>query len=191
MPKCTFIISAYDQPDELMLALLSLKVQTEPDWEAIVCDNSKRVKNSAAVSLINDPRVRIEWTGKKCTNCFQSANLVVPKATGKYLCFPSCDNYYVPQFLELMLAHDPADLIYCDMLHDPRGGNGEYRVWNVKPKISCIDKCGFLLKRELFQPFPWQLGQEGPTAADGMLVETLVKSGVKTAKAPGVLWVHN
>jgi Glycosyl transferase family 2 len=195
MPKCSFIVSAYDQFDELILLLMSLKMQTEPDWEAIVCDNHPAARNSMPIAHVGDPRIRTVWTGEDCKSCYESANRVAPQAKGEFLCFPSCDDYYVPQFLSLMLRQSQADLIYCDFVHDPRDatGNGHhyYRVINAEPKIGTIDKAGFLLRRRRFLPFPWERNGEGHLSADGMLVEDLVRSGIRTAKAPGVLWVHN
>jgi hypothetical protein len=162
-----------------------LQVQTENDFQVLVADNSPLSMMWPVVAGLNDDRFVHCYTGNK-GNCYESANLLATVAKGDYLCFPSDDNYYVPQFLELMLAQD-ADLIYCDMVYDPRGGT-EYRVVPVEPALNVIDKGGFLIRREQFQPFPWE---ESPVYADGMLVEQLVATGLSHAKAPGVLWVHN
>lgn len=192
MPKCSFIMSAYDQPEHLVLALYSLKLQSENDFEVIVCDNSPDQRNALACNYVADSRVRHLWTGKTCGSCYESANLAAREAEGDFLCFPSCDNYYVPQFLETMLRQrGVANLIYCDMLYDPRGPRKQYAVIDVQPVCGHIDKGGFLIHRHYFQPFPWQRNAQGLGAADGMLIQDLVTSGVSHGKAPGVLWVHN
>jgi len=89
MPKCSFIVSAYDRPDALALLLLSLKLQTEPDFEVIVCDNAAELEHPRP--CIFDPRINWLWTGTTCANCYQSSNSGVQHATGEYLCFPSDD----------------------------------------------------------------------------------------------------
>lgn len=186
--KCSFIVSAFDQPKHLLCLLASLAIQDEPNFEVIVTDNSLDGQNLEPVRTINDTRFYHAYAAKR--NCYESANFGAIHARGDYLCFPSCDNYYVPGFLRLMLEQK-ADLIYCNVLTDPRsrrGGITEYRVLDVKPKKSAIDKGGFLVRRSKFQPFPWERSLQ---SADGMLIDTLVKSGISHAKAPGILWIHN
>jgi glycosyltransferase involved in cell wall biosynthesis len=183
--RCSFIVSAFDRPDALACLLYSLKIQTEPDFEVIVTDNSDGNMRRVTESLVEqDSRFRYALTAKE--NCYESANETVSMARGDYLCFPSDDNYYVPRFLELMLRGD-ADLTYCDMVYDPRGGDS-YRVVDARPNQGFIDKGGFLVRRGRFIRFPWQrsLG-----FADGMMIEDLVTSGVTHIKVRGVLWVHN
>jgi len=189
-PLCSFIMSAYDQPEHLILALYSLKLQTEKNFEVIVCDNSPDQRNGLACNYVADSRIRYLWTGQTCGNCYESANVGAREAKGDFFCFPSCDNYYVPQFLEIMLRmRGVANLIYCDMLYDPRWTKNQYTVVDVQPKVGYIDKGGFLIHSHFFQPFPYLRSAKGE--ADGLLAQDLVGSGVSHAKAPGVLWVHN
>jgi glycosyltransferase involved in cell wall biosynthesis len=183
--KCTFIVSAFDRPDALACLLYSLKIQTERDFQVIVSDNGGSPEMFNAVKKLEDSRFR--YIDMLFSNCYQSSNGVVRFASGEYLCFPSDDNYYVPQFLELMLKPQ-ADLIYCDMLYDPRL-TGSYAPVNVGPGRD-IDKGGFLVRRDCFQPFPWER-EDGLRMADHFLINDLVKAGLSCAKVPGVLWVHN
>lgn len=194
--KCSFIVSAFDKPDQLCSLLYALKVQTEQDFEVIVCDNSPNRCNLAPVAKMGNcgaPQFRYVHTGPTCCNCYQSANLAAAEdAHGDYLCFPSCDGWYTPTFLADMLRPG-VDLTYCDMLYDPRGDTQtpqRYRVIDVMPKLGCIDKGGFLIRRDKFQPFPWK-EPSGEVFADGMLIERLIASGVTHAKVPGVLFAHN
>jgi glycosyltransferase involved in cell wall biosynthesis len=192
--KCTFIVSAYQQADALVSLLFALKIQTEPDFNVIVCDNGPKEQTIERFSsLIRfDHRFVCMWTGGAgCVDSYESANLAVreyAEGLGEYLCFPSSDCYYVPQFLEAMLK-PKADLMYCDMVYDPRGGD-RYRVIDVRPEVNLIDKGGFLVRRDLFTGFPVH-ENGGRQFADGMFVESLIRRGVRHAKVPGVLWVHN
>lgn len=204
MPKCSFIVSAYDRPDALALLLLSLKLQTEPDFEVIICDNAApgfmNFSKTVREIVRDDIRFRLRWTyGRGCRNCYQSANWETEEATGDYLCFPSDDGYYVPNFLKFMLKTG-ADLITCDWVTDvrasyaiseviPEGTVLGYDIRHAKPCVNWIDKGGFLVRRSKFQPFPWE---ENIITADGLMVSRLLQDPTLTVdKAPGVLWVHN
>ncbi len=187
--KCSFIVSAFDQPDHLMSLLYALKVQSEPDFEVIVCDNSPDQVNLRAMvegGFQHEPRFLWTNTHKQgARECYASANIASQEARGDYLCFPSCDNYYVPRFLELLLGMG-TDLVYADGIYDPRMG-GQYGIFNQYPARFRMDKGGFIVRRELFTGFP----PEDLVLADGIMIEALVASGATHAQAPGVLWVHN
>jgi glycosyltransferase involved in cell wall biosynthesis len=184
--KCSFIVSAYDRPDALACLLWSLKVQTEPGFDVIVVDNGDREWGN--LERLNDMYDhRFQYIAARKSNCYESSNLGAKHAMGEYLCFPSDDGYYVPRFLELMLE-PKADLTYCDMLYDPRL-TGVYAPIRVEPGLD-IDKGGFLVKRECFQPFPWER-PDGLRMADHFLIDDLIAAGVRHAKVPGVLFIHN
>jgi glycosyltransferase involved in cell wall biosynthesis len=185
--KCSFIVSAFDRPRHLACLLRSLRLQTEQSFEVIVTDNARDVviaaENAAQVYELNDDRFQYERSA--LPDCYASANYGARLAKGDYLCFPSDDNYYVPRFLEEMLA--PAlDLVYCDCIYDGYGVH--YAPMEVAPVAGHIDKGGFLVRHEKFPQFP-----PGPPGhgADGQLVEQLVREGVSHVKVPGYLWVHN
>ena len=185
--RCSFIVSAFNRPQHLRCLLASLTIQSEQSFEVIVTDNSPNAQNVPVINELHDSRFCHVNAAK--SNCYESANFGVTLAQGEYLCFPSDDNYYVPFFLELMLKQK-TDLIYCNMLHNPRSPHhhNEYRVIDVRPQISAIDKGGFLILRSKFHPFPWE---RSIIAADGMLIENLIQKGVSHSKAKGVLWIHN
>lgn len=202
--KCCFIVSAYDQPLQLAGLLYSLAVQTEKDFEVIVTDNHPDRINEPTCNMfiywdsilpeLFRRKLKLSYMHTNVGNCYEAANLAAGQTTADYLCFPSCDGYYVPGFLDHMLiaAHcdDPSnDLIYCDCIYDPRGHVETYERLTAMPKTGFIDKGGFLVKRSKFTRFPWEASIK---FADGLLVEDLVRRcGATTAKAPGVLWVHN
>ena len=186
--KCSFIVSAYERPDHLRVLLASLKVQTEPNFEVIVMDNGGHRDTAEVAWTFSrfDPRFRYDPCCLK--NCYESANAGAERADGTYFCFPSDDDYYVPQFLERMLRKAPAQLIYCDMVYDPTTPDEEYTAIDVLPITGKIDKGGFLVRRECFRPFPWERSQH---VADGLLIESLIAAGVRPVKSPGVMWFHN
>jgi glycosyltransferase involved in cell wall biosynthesis len=185
-PRVTLIVSTFHSPDKLTCLLYSLKVQTFADFEVLVADNSTEPemlgRDQAIVAGMRDARFRHCATGP--SDCYYAADKLAKEARGDYLAFPSDDNYYVPGFLEVMLRQR-ADLIYCDMIYDPRY-TGTWAQVDVHPTAGHIDKGGFLLRKSQFTRFP-----ADRTWADGLLVEELMGRGVSHAKAPGVLWVHN
>lgn len=184
--KCSFIVSAYDRPSHLACLLWSLHNQTEKDFQVIVCDNSGFNQNNLRVFQdLGD--ARFYYISMSLPNCYYTTEIGAIQASGEYLCFPSDDNYYVPQFLKTMLQ-SKADIISCDMLYDPRI-NGYYSVIDVAPVLGKVDKGGFLIKRDKYFGFP---AKEFDLAADGCMIEKAVNvRGLSWEKVKGVLWVHN
>jgi len=175
--------------------LLSLRLQTEPNLEILVTDNSideeMRGHNDDACGL--DSRIFYMRCGG--TSCYRSGNIAARFAKGEYLCFPSDDGYYVPGFAALMLEaaeKNSWDLVYCDLLDDPRQF-GRYGVRDVKPALGHIDKTCYIVKRSVFLGmggFPLE-EKSNDWAADWWLVEELIKCGVRHGKLNQLLVVHN
>jgi glycosyltransferase involved in cell wall biosynthesis len=186
---CSFIVSAFENPARLACLLRSLQIQSEPNFEVLIADNTATetavAKNREVVEQLGDSRFK--YINARLSDCYCSANYGASLATGDYLCFPSDDGYYVPRFLQTMLDAGPADLIYCDCIYDGHGAS--YRLMDVAPVGGRIDKGGFLVRRERFSGFKGPAGAD--RAADAWLIEALIKTGVTHTKAPGYLWVHN
>ena len=65
---------------------------------------------------------------------------------------------------------------------------------DVAPQLCCIDKTGFLVRRDAFLAvggFPEKDPRGVPTGCDGKLAEALVAAGVAHGKVQEVLVVHN
>jgi hypothetical protein len=82
------------------------------------------------------------------------------------------------------------DLVYADQLYNGRWEAEPYHLMGVEPRLNKIDKTGFLLRRSKFYGFPDKT-DGGPCAADGLLIDRLVNSGIRHGYAPGILSVHN
>lgn len=186
----TFIVSVFDRPESLNACLGTLRLQSS---DITVADNSPTEEISRRIRDVcwahDTLHVR---TGQIGRTCYDSAEIVVENATNssRWLCFPSDDSLYVAGFSEIMLAtaeSENADLVYCDCLYrSEREGWPPYTVLNTQPKMCHIDKTCFIVRKSLFHGFP----EHPKDYRDGALIESLVKSGVRHAKAPGVLVVH-
>lgn len=190
MTHLTFIASTFNRPQVLLLLLNSLQLQTEKNFECIVTDNSTdptlAEQNEFHVKMSGS---RFRYLKTNYRECYSSAEEGALLATGKFLCFPSDDNYYLPQFAEMMLRkalNEGLDLVYCDCVYGrPKAVPF---LLDVKPKVNHIDKGGFLVRRESFKSFP---GKAAISCSDGWLIEELVKKGVRHGKVESPLWVHN
>jgi len=201
-PRVTYIVSAFNRPERLPCVLWSLKVQTDPDFEVIVADNARTSELQEAhfeiVSSLADPRFRHHNTAFYPTpawDCYWSAEWLFAQgqAKGDWICLPSDDSYYVPVFQEAMLTKARADslsLVHCDMLYDRRIGK-KYQVFKTAPVPRFIDKTGFLLAREAWIGFPAKPQTPSPSYCDGLMIEELVRRGIRHGHVDEVLCVHN
>ena len=202
--RCSFIVSVYSRPWCLAGVLWSLAVQTVKDFEVIVTDNLEAASTEPPWSQMVTEEVAartglpFHYMRTSMMSCYHSAEVGAQRAQGEYLCFPSDDGYYVPQFLENMLSRsEGADLIYCDCLYrvSVAAWSDKYRHHNlmeVELRRRRIDKGGFLVKRELFNGFSGKDPGRGYCEADGVFIdEVMRRRGVVARKAPGILWVHS
>jgi len=189
----SFIVSVYDRTDYLDACLSSLYLQDGIN-EIIVCANSgENYVLECCEEVCDRNGADMEDTGiRGAGQCYESANMVAEKALGDWLCFPSDDSLYVQGFSRIMLEtaeRTGADLVYCDCIYKTGSEKNNwppYSVLNVEPRMGKIDKTCFILRRELFKGFP----PHPKFWCDGALIEQLVAQGVRHAKAPGVLVVH-
>jgi hypothetical protein len=132
----------------------------------------------------------------RTSGCYTAANMVAPQIGTDFVCFPSDDGWYAPEFAARMLRAaeaDNADLVHCDMLHDPSWrGSGRYTVVETRPEVNWVDKGGFIVRADLFRSL---LGfrvadPEVRCAADGAFVEAAVRSGARVARVPEVMFFH-
>ncbi len=189
----SYIVSSLNRGASLNACLASLAVQSHMA-DLVVCCNSIDAEIYADIERVTSRygwhTEKTGWAGAR--ECYESANMVAGSMKGGWLCFPSDDSLYVADFSKIMLwtaMKQNAELVYCDCVYRQDATKGEwpaYSVLSTHPNIGRIDKTCFILRRELFKGFPphprgW---------SDGALIEQLVRDGVRHAKAPGILVVH-
>lgn len=194
-PKITFIVSAYNRPSSLKLCLLSLILQTEESWTAVVTDNYRGETyndlNRGVIEEFGDPRIGYLYTGDVAPECYAAAEVAVEMADGDWLGFPSDDSYYVPHYASKLLLVAEAmnlELVYSDLvLSDPVNGG----VLRCEAKCCHIDKTNFLVKRSRFIPFPGKdPNPGGRSCSDGLLIDELVRQGIRHCRVAQPLCVH-
>ena len=199
--KVTFLLSAYDRPHLLWGSLGSLIAQSDPDWECIVLANHPEwglfSQHRRVVLNISDPRISIVHSFNNedpAWDCYWSVEAAVKQIDfkGEWLCFPSDDSYYCPEFVERMTdAGRNADAVYCDILYDRRIG-GKRSVLVTAAHNCAIDKISFTVRREKFIGFPDKpRGAPGPSICDGLAVDRMVAMGYRFHKVEECLCVHN
>lgn len=189
----SYIVSAYDRPVQLIGCLASLLSQSHQDFEIIVTDNaSDSYSNSRAVTKVCGFVDRVLYLHTRMETCYHSAeHAVLSAAKGEWLCFPSDDSYYVPDFAKLMLeASVNRDLVYCDCIYDPRRG-GTYSVLDTSPNMGYIDKTNFIVRKEWFVKVGGFPEKAPGSCSDGLFIQNVVAAGARHGKASGVLCFHN
>ncbi len=185
------IVSVLNRPHFLNAALATLAVQDGGQGEVIVCMNGTDPAIVDHCQMICN-RYGASMLATGASDCYEAANMGARVAAGEWLSFPSDDSLLVFEFSRVMLdtaQKTGAGLIYCDCVYRQERSKGHWpanTMLNVEPRMGRIDKTTFIVKRGLFPGFPahprgW---------CDGAMIEKLVQSGVKHAKAPGVLVVH-
>ena len=188
----SYIVSVFDRMRMLRACLASLRAGDCSAEILVCCNDTLEETVNRCDSVCEDFRASIFETGFNAQTCYESANLVGPNARGDWLCFPSDDSLYVQDFARIMLktaVDERADLVYCDCLYavgSEKSQWKQYSVLDTQPTLGRIDKTCFIVKRELFHGFP----PHPQDYRDGALIEQLVRDGVRHAKAPGVLCVH-
>ena len=196
--KVTFLVNSYAAPENLWCVLGSLIQQTDRDWEAVVLlnhpDPMVRTKHKINAMLMDEDRINAvdSYNSRYSWDCYWACDWAVDQglAKGDWICCASDDGYYMPEFVEEMTKSD-SDLVLCDCVmrkHLARSRS----VVNTLPKCGHVDKTCFMVRREKWIGFPHK-NQDvaGPSAADGMAVELMVKSGYSWDKIDMPLVVHN
>jgi len=196
MPRVSFIVSAFDRPASLRLCLSSLIIQTLPDLEIIVMDNSEDdlVIYEHRRLCVMDRRIRHfspKAEGMKFLNCYYSSEYAALNlAAGEWVGFPSDDSWYSPYYAEKLLwlaDRSDLELVYCNLIMESAGGNG---VLNCEARACHVDKTNFLLKRSRFFPWPGKHPEGLGSCSDGNLIDELAAQGIRHGKVPQLLAVH-
>ncbi len=206
MTKLSYIVSAYNRPEMLRCCLASLAVQTDQDFEVIVADNAPTYEqqkvNRRIVQLFDERFSHVDTDCvKTCAgwDCYHSAEYVAAlySVKSEWLCFPSDDSYYMPDFQQKMIAaleNQQTAFTYAFAYCDWVSNYAAYHAVIAEPRISRIDKTGFIVRRSVFSAFGFPMKSKdtlAPIACDGYFIEKLIGEGYRGVKVNEILMVHN
>lgn len=202
-PAVGIVAASYLNDDErrsraLTCMLASIAAQTYTNWRVkIVHDGPCQQPNATQNELVHDPRVEFICTPERKLqhgHPHRREQALAPfshkddgPALPEYLVFTNDDNYYMPVFLEWLLAEATglsSDFVYCDMIHS-------HRMWQhfiTMPKKGRIDLGSFLVHRSLVEKVPWT---DFSFSGDGTYIEALVAAAKRVRKLDATLFVHN
>lgn len=115
MPQVSIITPCYNSSEFLEETIQSVLNQTFTDWEWIITDDKSSDSSVEILKSVNDERI-ILIEAKKNGGAGHARNLSLEKATGKFITFLDADDYWEPNFLEVMvnfLKENKTELAYC------------------------------------------------------------------------------
>lgn len=205
-PDITYIVSAFNRPAMLPVALWSIKGQSHQDFECIVADNADYEPTAQShkrmVEQLSDSRFTYARTAGKTrvSDCYWAAEYIVRTyECGRWLCFPCDDTYLMPEFGQRMLLQafkTGAQFVYCEHIiagPEALGGPGTaYAVWTQR--LHRTAKTSFIVKRAVFEKvggFQGKMDRASTVNADYFFSTQMAQAGVKIASVSDVMVVHN
>lgn len=168
--------------DRLHLLLLSMQRQRYDNWEVVAVTDGPNPEVARMVAELNEPRVRVLQTEQRLGN-FGHAHRQrgLDACRGEIIGISNDDNYFVPGYLEQMVAGMAnADMVLCFCAH----GKGGWAPLGPPHGIGC-----WLARASLVRRVSWTGTQP---AADLEYTRQLVElAGDRVAKIERALFVHN
>jgi len=189
-----FIIPTYNRINHLMTIVCSLMAQSNPNWKAhIVGDcisNDNLEKVHSFLNMINDSRIRFTNLPERHNDWGHPPRQYgLDNATEEWVIMTGEDNYYVPEFVDLMLSEsEHQHFVYCDLLHN--WINKEYIPIKSVLELGRIDIGSFMTKTNLAKKIKLDVTHEW---ADWFFVQEFMNKfkHAKMKKVNRILYVHN
>jgi glycosyltransferase involved in cell wall biosynthesis len=197
----TVICVAYKRYREIPVLIHSFLAQTLQNFKLIVLHDGYdqtmhqilsefKERNPSAVDFVFSEVRYNDWG-------HTLRDIGIQMAETDYLLITNDDNYYCPVFVENMFAAIDAyqaDIVLCDMIHSHNQPGGRpqpaYSLFQTAPKRCAIDIGCFIARTELAKAVGFR---DKSHDGDATYFEDLVKlkSDIRIAKVPHVLFVHN
>ena len=194
MKKIEFVIPTYNRINHLIATVSSLIAQSNPNWKAHIVadcpepDFLKRMEQM--IDFFDDPRIRVTVLEDRHNDWGHTPRQYgVDNATEEWVLMTGEDNYYVPEFVDIMLNEGKDQhFVYCDMVHN--WTDRQYIPVKTKLNFGQIDIGCFMLKTNLAQKIKLKTDQEW---ADWYFVEEYMHKfkHTKMKKVNRILYVHN
>ena len=194
MSKIEFIIPTYSRINHLITILGSFKSQSNPNWKAhIVADcppSDIQDKINKTIEFFDDERFKLTILPERYNDWGHTPRQYgLDNATEEWVVMTGEDNYYVPEFVDIMLSEGKDHhFVYCNMVHN--WINKDYIPLNSVLKFGGIDIGNFMTRTNMAQKIKLRKDHQW---ADWFFVEEFQNKYkvAKYKKVNGVLYVHN
>lgn len=168
--------------------------QSNPNWKAHIVgdcvENDNLEKIHSFLNMFNDDRIRFTNLPERYNDWGHTPRQYgVDNATEEWVIMTGEDNYYVPEFVDIMLKNSTNQhFVYCDLLHN--WINKEYIPIKSKLELGSIDIGNFMTKKNMAQKIKLKTTHEW---ADWFFIEDFTKKFkyANIKKVDGILYVHN
>lgn len=117
-PKVSLIVPVYNMGQFLQRTIDSFLMQSEQDFELIICDNNSTDSTREIVASYRDRRIRY-FCNASNIGFINNFNVGIKNARGKYISLISCDEFMVSvdslkKRIDLLESEKEIDLVWCD-----------------------------------------------------------------------------
>lgn len=192
--RIEFIIPTYNRVTHLITLLGSLQSQSNPNWTAhVVADcpeDEIQEQLKTVIAFFNDPRLKLTILPERHNDWGHTPRQHgLDNATEEWVIMTGEDNYYVPEFVDIMLEEGKNNhFVYCDMVHN--WVNRDYIPIQSRIELGRIDIGNFMTKTNMAKKIKLKNKHEW---ADWYFIQDF-KDKYKIAKykkVNKVLYVHN
>jgi len=192
--KIEFIIPTFSRTNHLITIVGSLVAQSNPNWKAHIvadCPDEDVVNRiNEMIKFFNDDRIKLTVLPERFNDWGHTPRQYgLDNSTEEWVVMTGEDNYYVPEFVDLMLKESTNQhFVYCDLVHN--WINKEYIPIKSTLKLGGIDIGSFMTKTNLAQKIKLITTHEW---ADWFFIEEFIKKfkQAKIKKVNRILYVHN
>lgn len=192
--KIEFIIPTYSRINHLITILGSLMSQSNPNWKAhIVSDcppEDVQEKIKKTIEFFDDERFKLTILPERHNDWGHTPRQYgLDNATEEWVLMTGEDNYYVPEFVDIMLSEGKDHhFVYCNLIHN--WVNREYLPVQSKLELGGIDIGNFMTKTNMAQKIKLRTDHQW---ADWFFIEEFQKKYkiAKYKKVNRILYVHN
>ena len=195
--KVSVILTSYNKPRYIKLAIDSMLAQTYPNWELLIMDdNSDKVVKDMILSY-EDERIRTVFSDVAEENRFKNVryswliNKALGMATGDYISYMTDDDIYSNVRLEVMVnvlnANPNYMLVYSgqNQVYDRRE-NKQFEAYLAKTVVGICDNLAFkadhnsiMHRREVIDGIKWEEDVKAWRWADAYFFTELAKKKIK------------
>lgn len=137
MPKTSVVMPAYNAERFISLAIESVEMQTDRNWELIIVNDGSTDGTRDILSGIIDPRIHVIHQDNRGEAV--ARNVGLDSAQGDYVAFLDADDLFLPNALADLSAYLEAspdvDVVFSDGFYCDRNGKPLMRLSEHRPGI--------------------------------------------------------